>query len=314
MSFFWPWALALLGLIPIVAAAVWVARRKRTRPGVAHPDIDLLVSLGSAPSWRRFVAPVLALMALVALTVGLARPKSTTDVPREQATIMLAIDTSGSMGASDVAPYRLRAAQDAAVRFADRVPRQYQVGLVTFAAQASLIVAPSTDRIVLKSAIEGLTADGDTAIGDAVLTSIDAIAATQPGVEKLVSSRILLLSDGKNHAGASVEDAIAKAKSVGVPVFTVALGTPDGALPNGQGGYTPVPPDVENLRRLASETGGRGYESRDAGSVGAVYEHLGTFIGTDSVPSESTGWWALVGSLLLAGAAASAWRFGTRLG
>ena len=314
MSFFWPWALALLFLIPSTSAAVWWSRRRRTRPGVAHPDIDLLVSLGSAPSWRRFLAPVLALLAFAALTVGLARPKTTTDVPREQATIMLAIDTSGSMGASDVAPYRLRAAQDAAERFAERVPRQYQVGLVTFAAQASLVVPPSTDRIALKSAIEGLNADGDTAIGDAVLASIQAIIQTQPGVEKLVSARVLLLSDGKNHAGASVEDAIAKAKSVGVPVFTVALGTPDGTLPNGTGGYTPVPPDVENLKKLATETGGRAYQSRDAGSVGAVYEHLGTFIGTDSVPSEATGWWALAGALLLAAAAAAAWRFGTRLG
>ena len=166
----------------------------------------------------------------------------------------------------------------------------------------------------MKSAIEGLNADGDTAIGDAVLASIQAIIQTQPGVEKLVSARVLLLSDGKNHAGASVEDAIAKAKSVGVPVFTVALGTPDGTLPNGTGGYTPVPPDVENLKKLATETGGRAYQSRDAGSVGAVYEHLGTFIGTDSVPSEATGWWALAGALLLAAAAAAAWRFGTRLG
>lgn len=314
MSFIWPAALFLLAAIPLAIALVWWLLRRREQPGVAHPDIDLLLSLAHKPHWRRFFAPALGILAFAAFTVGLARPKSTIAVPREQATIVLAIDVSGSMGASDVAPFRLRAAQDAAASFAEKVPRQYQVGLVTFSGQASLLVPPTTDRISLNAAIDGLAANGDTAIGDAVMASLDAIQATQPGATPLVSARILLLSDGKNRAGVTVEEAAARAKNLGVPIFTVALGTPDGTLPDGAGGFEPVPPDPEGLKKLSGPTGGRSYESRDAGSVSAVYDQLGTFIGTDSVPSESTGWWALAGSLLLAASAAAVARFGTRLG
>ena len=155
---------------------------------------------------------------------------------------MLAVDVSGSMAADDVAPYRLRAAQDAALTFADEVPRQFQVGLVSFSGQANLLVAPTTDRAALRRAIDGLTPDGATAIGEAVLTSLDAIRTAQNAGgegQPLESARIVVLSDGATTVGVAPQQAAAEAKQAGVPIYTVALGTADGVLPNGQ----PVPPD-----------------------------------------------------------------------
>ena len=310
MSFAWPWALALLALIPAILAAMWVLTRRRRPSGVAFPDLDILTAAAPPPRKRRFVPLALATFGSAALVVGLARPQTTRVVPREQATIVLAIDVSGSMAADDVKPTRLRAAQDAAERFAEKVPRQYQVGLVTFSGVATTVLPPTTDRPALRQAIESLVADGNTAIGDAVASSLDAIRSTQPDAgDALRSARILLLSDGSNRVGIPLEEAAERATKAKVPVFTVGLGTPDGVTPDG----IPVPPDVDALKKLAKDTGAVGYESRDAESVGKVYENLGTFIGTDRVPAEATSWWALAASLLLALAALAGWRVAPRV-
>lgn len=310
MSFAWPWALALLALIPAILATMWALTRRRRPAGVAFPDLDILAAAAPPPRKRRFVPLALATLGAATLIVGLGRPQTTRVVPREQATIVLAIDVSGSMEADDVQPTRLRAAQNAAERFAEKVPRQYQIGLVTFSGVATTVLPPTTDRPALRQAIESLVADGNTAIGDAVTSSLDSIRSTQPAAgDTLQSARILLLSDGSNRVGIPLEEAAARAKKAGVPVFTVALGTPDGVTPDG----ISVPPDVDALKKLGSDTGGVGYESRDAESVGKVYENLGTFIGTDRVPAEATAWWAFGGSLLLALAALSGWRFAPRI-
>ena len=310
MSFGWPWALALLALIPAVLVAMWVLTRRRPPSGIAFPDLDILAAAAPPPRKRRFIPLALATLGASALVVGLARPETTRVVPREQATIVLAIDVSGSMEADDVKPTRLRAAQDAAGRFAEKVPRQYQIGLVTFSGVATTVLPPTTDRPALRQAIESLVADGNTAIGDAVVSSLDAIRSTQPQAGDVLSSaRVLLLSDGSNRVGVPLDEAAELAKKARVRVFTVALGTPDGVTPDG----ISVPPDVEALKRLAKDTGGIGYESRDAESVGTVYDNLGTFIGTDRVPAEATAWWALGGSILLALAALAGWRFAPRV-
>ena len=222
---------------------------------------------------------------------------------------MLAIDTSGSMSADDVSPYRLRAAQDAAKKFAEKVPRQYKIGLVSFSGVATNLVTPTTDRAALDAAIETLRPDGATAIGEAIFSSLDAIRSTQPGVTKLRSARILLLSDGENTTGRSTDQAARAAVEAGVPVATVALGTPDGILPNGR----PVPPNPQALRALAESTDASSYESRNAESLSAVYEKLGSVIGTEQVLDEVTAWPAGIAALLLMLAGVAAWRFGARL-
>ncbi|HSI29922.1 MAG TPA: VWA domain-containing protein [Miltoncostaeaceae bacterium] len=312
MSFQQPIALLALLAVPLVAAAVVWWRRRRPAPGIPYPDLDVIARADPGPRLRRHVPLVLALLALAGLAFALARPEVYRAQPRERATIMLAIDVSGSMAAADVAPYRLRAAQDAALTFAAEVPRQYQVGLISFNGRANLLVAPTTDRDALNRAIESLVPDGATAVGEAVVASLDAIRSTQGVAEdggQLEAARIVVLSDGATTVGLPPSIAAERARQAGVPVFTVSLGTVDGVLPNGQR----VPPDVEGMRDLAETTGGDAYESRDAEAVSAVYEHLGSFIGTEQVKTEVTGWPAGIAAALLVLAGVAAWRFGPRL-
>ncbi len=314
MSFINPLAFLLLLLIPAALGVRHLWRRRRGRNGVPHPDVALVAAAAGTPRGRRYLPVGLAMLAIAALTFALARPEVYRDEPRERATIMLAVDVSGSMAAEDVQPYRLRAAQDAALTFAESVPRAYQLGLVSFSGEANVLLPPTTDRAAFERAVESLVPDGATAIGDAVTVSLEAIRATQgastePGAE-LEAARILLLSDGSSTTGVPVGLAADEAQRAGVPVFTVALGTLDGVLDNGQR----VPPDVPALRNLADSTGGDAFESRDAESVSAVYERLGSFIGTERVLSEVTAWPAGIaaGILLLAGIAA--WRLSPRVG
>ncbi|HVG99345.1 MAG TPA: VWA domain-containing protein, partial [Miltoncostaeaceae bacterium] len=204
MSFQQPLFLLTLLAVPLVLAAVVWWRRRRPARGIAYPDLDLIVAADPGPRLRRHVPLALALLALTGLAFGLARPEVYRAQPRERATIMLAIDVSGSMAADDVSPYRLRAAQDAARTFADQVPRQYQVGLVSFNGRANLLVAPTTDRDALKNAIESLVPDGATAVGEAIAASLDAIRTSQGVAQdgaKLEAARIVVLSDGATTVG-----------------------------------------------------------------------------------------------------------------
>jgi Ca-activated chloride channel family protein len=298
--------------VPLVPALVVWWRRRRPAAGIPYPDLDVIAAADPGPRLRRHLPLALALLALTGLVFALARPAVDRQVPRERATIMLAIDVSGSMAATDVDPYRLRAAQDAALTFIDEVPRQYQVGLVSFSGQANLLVAPTTDRGAMRRAIETLAPDGATAVGEAIESSLDAIRSVQPSADgdgRLEAARIVVLSDGATTVGIPPSVAAQDAKEAGVPIFTVALGTEDGVLSNGQ----PVPPDPVGLREVADITGGQAYESGDAESVSAVYERLGTLVGTESVRSEVTAWPAGIAVILLVLAGAAAWRFSPRL-
>ena len=313
MSFEQPLLLLLLLAVPLLAAAVVWWRRRRPSAGVPFPDLDVIASADPGPRLRRHLPLALAMLALAGFVFALARPEVDRQVPRERATIMLAIDVSGSMASTDVDPYRLRAAQDAAETFIDEVPRQYQVGLVSFSGQANLLVAPTTDRASLRRAIETLAPEGATAVGEAIESSLDAIRATQPKADgdgtPLEAARIVVLSDGATTVGIPPAIAAKDAKEAGVPVYTVALGTADGVLSNGQ----PVPPDPAGLKEIAEVTGATAYESTDADSVSDVYKHLGTFIGTEAVRSEVTAWPAGIAAALLILAGVAAWRFAPRL-
>jgi len=309
MSFKEPLVLLALLAIPLGLAAYWWWRRRHPPAAVPFPDLDVLAAATPQPRARRFAPLALLLLALVGLGVAAARPEVSRAVPREAATIMLVIDVSGSMAADDVSPYRLRAAQDAAERFGEKVPPQFRVGLVSFSGEAQLLLPPTTDRTALRNVVESLVPDGATAIGDATKLAIDSLREAQGGAQRLQAARILLLSDGANTTGSSVEEGAAVAKRAGVPVYTVALGTEDGILPGGR----PVPPDPAGLRSLSEITGGRSYESRDAESVSAVYSKLGTFIGTEQQLQEVTAWPVGIAALLLAFAGVAAWRLGSRL-
>jgi Ca-activated chloride channel family protein len=311
VSFGQPLLLLLLLAVPLVLALVAWWRRRRPAAGIPYPDLDVIAAADPGPRLRRHLPLALALLALTGLVFALARPEVDRQVPRERATIMLAVDVSGSMAATDVDPYRLRAAQDAALTFIEEVPRQYQVGLVSFSGQANLLVAPTTDRDAMRRAIETLTPEGATAVGEAIASSLDAIRSVQPGSAdgRLEAARIVVLSDGATTVGVAPAVAAQDAKEAGVPVYTVALGTEDGVLSTGQ----PVPPDPVGLREISDITGGQAYESTDAESVSAVYEKLGSLVGTESVRSEVTAWPAGIAVILLVLAGAAAWRFSPRL-
>jgi len=312
VSFGQPLLLLLLLAVPLVLALVVWWRRRRPAAGIPYPDLDVIAAADPGPRLRRHLPLALALLALTGLVFALARPEVDRQVPRERATIMLAVDVSGSMAATDVDPYRLRAAQDAALRFIDEVPRQYQVGLVSFSGQANLLVSPTTDRDAMRRAIETLAPDGATAVGEAIESALEAIRSVQPttdGDGRLEAARIVVLSDGATTVGIPPSAAAEDAKEAGVPVYTVALGTEDGILSNGQ----PVPPDPVGLQEVADITGGEAYESTDAESVSAVYERLGSFIGTESVRSEVTAWPAGIAVILLVLAGVAAWRVSPRL-
>lgn len=310
MSFKWPLALLLLLLIPIGLVLYALYRRRVARNAVPFSDIDILVAAAGERRKRNLLPAGLAVLSLAAFTFAVARPEATRQVPREQATIVLAIDVSGSMAADDVSPYRLRAAQDAAIAFAEKVPRQYRLGLVTFSGVATQLLVPTTDRAAFRDAVETLHADGDTAIGEAIFSSIDALRSVQSDPEGVLeAARIVVLSDGETRTGRSNDEGAAAAKAAGVQVSTVALGTPDGALPGGRA----VPPNPEALAKIAEATGGQAFESRDSESLSQIYENLGSVIGTVGVKDEATSWPAGLGVLLLLLAGVAAWRYGPRL-
>ncbi len=312
MHFASPWLLVLL--IPLIGGVVWwIVReaRGRTSAAIPFPDVDLVAfAVPTRRRWVKWIPGTLVALALVGFVVALARPQAVTDVPREQGIIMLAVDVSGSMAADDVSPYRLRAAQDAAIRFAEKVPRQFQVGLVAFNGQANVLLPPSTDRDAFKRAVDSLVADGATASGEAIIASLDAIRSTQSAsTGTLRHARILLLSDGANTVGTLPQDAAQQAKDAGVPVYAIALGTPDGMLSDGRS----VPPDPEALAAVAEIAGGQAFQSQDAESLSTVYEDLGTFLGTRQVMGEVTSWPVGIAAFLLMLAGFVAWRVSPRL-
>lgn len=185
MTFAAPELLLALLLVPAAVAVYVAVQRRRSRYAVRFTNVDLLSNLVErSPRWRRHLPPLLYLLAIVALAFALARPSTTVAVPRDEATIILAIDTSGSMRATDVSPTRLDAATKAAGSFVDQLPDRFRVGLVAFSTAARVIVAPTTDKAAIHDGLDSLAADGGTALGDAILTSLQAAGlerATQPG-------------------------------------------------------------------------------------------------------------------------------------
>ncbi len=321
MSFTWPLALLALALVPVLVAAYIDRDRRRVASQADFGNPELLPNVVDRVSGRlRYLAPVLTLAALVFLIVGVARPHATVSVPREEATIVLALDVSRSMKATDVEPTRLDAARTAAKTFLDEVPEKFRVGVVSFATRASVGVAPTEDRDLVVTALDTLAPGEGTAIGDAVALSLRVGEPQEPqqpeGEEPEVTPRaIVLLSDGARDGGqVDPAEAAKQAKQRGVPVHTVLVGTPDGVVEEElTGGYRRiirVPPNPETLEQLAATSGGTFFEAPDAEGLSRVYEELGSRLGTREEDREITDVFAaLAGALLLAAATASALLF-----
>ncbi len=315
MSLQAPLYLLALLVLPLLAGAWALERRRRRRYPVRFPGAGVLAAVGStASAWRRRVPPALLALAAVAMAVALARPEATVAVPVEQASVVLVTDKSGSMSATDVAPSRLEAARSAASRFLERVPDELLVGFVSYATAPEAAVEPTTDREAVRATLAALSADGGTATGDALDVALDRLEARKGRDGRVPPSAIVLLSDGKTTQGGDPLEAADRARALGVPVFTVALGTPEGVLPGGPlGRPIPVPPDPETLRQIAQRSGGQAFQVEDAGELDAVYENLGSRIGTREERREVSAAFAAAGLLLLLGGVGAGLRWRSRL-
>lgn len=302
--------LLLLVVAAVGAAYVVVQVRGRQRYAVRFTNLALLGSVAPRrPGWRRHVPAALLLLSLAGMVLSLARPARAELVPRERATIMMAIDVSISMDATDVRPSRLASARAAATSFARLLPEPINLGLVAFAGSARVLVPPTTDRTQVIDAIGRLELAESTAIGEAVLTSLEAIESAPAAADgEPVPAHILLLSDGETQVGTPNELAAAAAVEAGVPVTTIAFGTPDGTITY-QGQLLPVAVDEAELAELAEATGGSAFEAATTEQLQSVYRDIGSSIGFVTEQREIGTWFtgAAFAFALLAAATSLAW-------
>ena len=291
------WLLALLPVLVVAGVYVWRQFRRR-QYAMRFTNVDLLRTLAPRGlGWRRHAAAGAFLLCLVALGSAMARPSVDKKEPLERATVMLAIDVSLSMEADDVAPTRIEAAQEAAKQFVKELPPTYNLGLVSFAKSANVLVSPTKDRAAVITAIDGLTLAEATATGEAVFTSLDAIRSVPAdGAIGAPPARIVLLSDGYRTSGRSIEDAAAAAAAANVPVSTIAFGTDTGVV-DIRGQMQRVPVDRLSLQQLAQSTKGFFYEAASVSELKKVYEDMGSSIGHRIEPREVTQWYAGVALL-----------------
>ena len=360
MTFLAPLLLFGLLLIPVLIALYVLVQRRRARYAVRFTNLDLLANLApKRPAWRRHVPTAVYLAAVSLLVLGLARPVMVVPIPREDATIVLAIDVSGSMKATDVNPTRLDAAREAARSFIDQLPEDIRVGIVAFASRPVTLVSPTTDRAELEAALDGLAPEDGTAMGDALMqvldiaeeiqasdaaaatpgatTSPDASAAPDastdpnrgeapnaseapdaatdsPDEKPLVAA--ILLSDGANSVGeAEPLDAAQRAADLGVPIYTIALGTAAGEVtvedPFGQPVTLAVPPDTETLAQIAEITEAVAFDAPTAEDLATVYDNLQSRVEFTEEQQEVTAWFAAAALVLVVlGAGLSALWFG----
>jgi Ca-activated chloride channel family protein len=292
-------------LLAVLAVAVlYVAlQRRRATYEARLADVDLLASvLPARPGWRRHLPATLLVLTLAALTTGFARPSADVKVKRDRATVVIALDVSASMLATDVSPSRIEAAKAAAVAFVHGLRSTFSVGLVSFSGTAALVVPPTTDKSSVAGAIEALQLGGGTAIGDAVGVAVRAAQAVQAAGNK-APVRIVLLSDGGNTVGQSVSTGADQAVRAGMPVTTIAYGTPDGYVAV-RGQYIPVPVDRPTLEGLARTTGGQHYTALSEKELKDVYTSISQEAGTTTKRKELTS--GMTGLALLLGLSAAA--------
>ena len=344
MSFDRPWLLLTLLAIPAAIGLYVLSERRRMRYAIRFTNLDVLAGVVSGRPWRQYVPVAFFLLALAALCAGVARPQRSTLVPRDRATVILVVDVSRSMEAKDVKPNRIGAAQAALETFLDQVPKRLQVGLIAFAGEPAVAAPPTVDHELVRDALETIRwypSFGGTAIGDALaeavrlgqeavggqngnLAAVRTAAAPAPDRNKGLVS-ILFLSDGAQTRGdLQPLEGADRARSAGIPVYTIALGTPRGTLdfgygsprgtfpnpnPSGQGRRVPVPPDPITLRAIADRTGGEFFAARNSDSLQSAYKRLGSRLGRK--PGETEVTYAFLagaaGLLLLAGLLSALW-------
>jgi Ca-activated chloride channel family protein len=313
MTFLAASRLWILIAVAVLLIAYVVVSLRRRRYAARFTQLPLLASVApKRPGWyRRHVPAALLLLSMVGLVFSLARPAQETKVPKERATIMLAIDVSNSMAATDVSPSRLAAAKDGALAFVNQLPPKLQLGLVSFSGTASVLVSPTTDRESVRTAISNLKLGPGTAIGDGIEASLTAIAnsaKTQSGDQKPPPARIVLISDGETTRGTPNETAVTAALNANVPVSTIAYGTQDGHLEL-QGQDIPVPVNEQALQSIANQTHGAYYRATTGDELKRVYQGLGSSIGYNTTDKEIGRWFVGVALILalVSGALSVVW-------
>lgn len=295
------WLWLLLGVLALLGLYI-VLQLRRKHYAARFTNTELLGSIAPRrPGWRRHVAFGLLLLALASLTTAMAKPTHKVRVPRDRATVMMAIDVSLSMKATDVRPTRIAAAKKAAKEFVGLLPPRINLGLVSFAGTANVLVAPTTNRDAVNAAIDHLDLAESTAIGEAVFSCLSAIQNFQVQLqgstnEKAPPARVVLMSDGTNTIGRSPDMAVNASKQGKVPVSTIAFGTDDGTVDIG-GEQVSVPADKQTLRQIAKDTGGSFHSAATAEQLSEVFRDLGSQIGFTKEPREVTTW--LVGTGLV---------------
>jgi Ca-activated chloride channel family protein len=313
MRFLWPVALVALALIPLLILLLNWRQRRRRRFAVRYSSLSLVrAALPAQSRLRRYLPMALFVLALAVLVVSLARPVAVTRVPAGRATVILALDVSGSMRQADIAPSRLAAAKQAALQFINKQKTTNQVGLVAFAGIAQLVQPPTTDAGALEQAVRSLTTGRGTNIGSAILTALDTItdfsqsgaagdAATTAG--EYTPDIIVLLTDGVATTGPLPLEAAQQAVDGKVRVYTIAFGTKAGTMGQGGfGGFRNRGIDEDALKMIASMTGGEYYTAESANELQAVFDSLPTVLISREETVEISVLFAAFAALLVIGA------------
>jgi Ca-activated chloride channel homolog len=300
----WLWLLVALAVL-VVVYVLHLGRRRHY--AAQFTNLALLDQVApQRPGWRRHVSAVLFLVVCASLITAMAAPAMEVQVPRERATVVVAIDVSPSMAATDVSPDRITAAKDSAQEFVHRLPDRFNVGLVAFSANATVVSSPTQDHQAVIDSIEHLQMSPGTAIGEAVFTSLESIESfDEQAAEDPPPSAVVLLSDGENTSGRPVATATEAAAASGVPVSTIAFGA-GMAMIEIDGQLIPADIDKEALEMLAAETGGTSYEAGSDEELDAVYEDIGSSLGTETAHRDVGRWFVGLALLAALGAAAAA--------
>ena len=337
MSLSWPWALLAVLILPLVFGVWWLTRRRRRQAVIRVTSIALVrAAVPGRSRWRRRIPVALLTLGLAVLAVGAARPQATVPVASSSATIMLALDVSGSMCSTDVKPNRITAAEQAASAFIRSQGGGPRIGLVAFASTAVVLVPPTTNAAQLLSALRGLTTSDGTAIGEGIVTSLDAIAEADPSIAPTgatvsrargagyADDVIVVLTDGSNNRGVDPQTAAKQAAARGVRVFTIGYGT-DNPAPlacssaqfggfggpgfggfggSGGGQGSPLFADYGALMQISRTTGGTFYRAQDAGQLATALAKLPAAFTIVREHIDLASWFAAAGGLLIAAAVA----------
>jgi Ca-activated chloride channel homolog len=308
----------VLGLVGLYIV-VQLARQKRM---LRFANMELLESVApKRPSRWRHLSAILLVVSLLLFTVAMAGPTHDVRIPRNRAVVMLVIDVSQSMRATDVSPNRLAAAQEAAKQFADQLTAGINLGLIAYAGTATVLVSPTTNRDATKNAIDKLQLADRTATGEGIFTALQAIAtvgAVIGGGDEPPPARVVLMSDGKETVPSNPDNpkgaytAARTAKDQGVPISTVSFGTPYGYVEiNDQ--RQPVPVDDEMLKRIADLSDGQAFTASSVEQLKEVFTDLQEQIGYETRKGDASAGWLRLGALVLALAALAALLINRRL-